>query len=530
MQENERLTLQLQKVQQDLDEARTGLDARTTERDERILELALVRQTVSALEGETADLSASCDAMLGQIEAAATAAKTYESTLEIRREENEALTLRLQDLQKQLEDAKRDLADRSAEIEERTEQLSATRDELAAVREELSVELEERAAQLAARRAELTAVREELTAELEERATQLTATRAELTAVREALSAELEERAAQLAAKRDELSAVKEELSAELEERAAQLAATRAELTAMQEELSAELQERAAQLAATRGELTAVQEELSAELEERAALLAASRDELTAVREALSAELEERAAQLAATRDELTAVREELLSRPTIAASTEHDEKQKQDLVVENELLQMQLKQAHEELELYFRKYRELNTADGRATVAVAAPVAPPPSEAAPAVVDLRGVIDGDGWYHAEHDGRWSGPTTESTLNLPPVEPGSFSLELDVVDAMSNDILEGMTVTLDGKPLKLVGNNLAAVRWPLFSRKKKRPKFPIRISAAVKVSGDGPHLLRINLPSTISPAAKGSNDTRQLGIRLRRATLVKSAD
>mgnify|MGYP001766082519 CR=1 FL=1 len=384
-------------------------------------------------------------------------------------------------------------------------------------------------------------------AELGARTDELAAKTAELDVVRSELASVVLERDAQralLAAKErlvEELSASRAALSAtsvSLEER---LAVTAREFELQRESLAAK-ERLVEELSASRAALSAT----NVSLEERLAVAARELQTMVATRSTLeqklavvSIERDEIAREKARVARELQAARDAARS-PTSEAAAEASERKVRDLATENELLHMQLAQVQEELEFYFRKSQDATEAatdvvkgaeqpsDAAAPETATSTSVKSEVATAPTVVDLRNVIDGEGWYYAEHDGRWTGPKTVSRLRLPRLPPGVYTLELDIVDAMSAEILRGMTVSLGGHPLKLEGDALAKWGWLSFSRRKKRPKFPVLLKAKAKIAGDEPETLEIRLPETISPSSRGSTDVRQLGIRLRRAKLVKT--
>ncbi len=209
----------------------------------------------------------------------------------------------------------------------------------------------------------------------------------------------------------------------------------------------------------------------------------------------------------------------------------------------ENELLLLRLRQAQGELQTYFKKYQNLvkarAAADGGAVEASekqkkkpgqAPGVAKTPSPQASAHVDFRRLIDGENWYYAEHDGRWAGPNRESSLRLPAMQAGQYRLEIAVVDAMAPDILYGMVVSLEGQPLKLRSSDGKLGPWGgLLRWWNKKQKYPVLLSAQVHIGpGEAGRALRLDFrfPRTISPATRGSDDMRELAVRVREVSLI----
>ena len=129
--------------------------------------------------------------------------------------------------------------------------------------------------------------------------------------------------------------------------------------------------------------------------------------------------------------------------------------------------------------------------------------------------IDLREDIDGDNWYYAEGDGRWAGPASVSTLRVPAQAEGRYELTLNVVDAMDRKILAGMSLALNGTGLTLnqKGRGVAAVVTSRFSSGDFAP-------AAIWE-------FQLTFPRLVSPAQRGSADSRMLAIRLQTLQLTR---
>lgn len=210
---------------------------------------------------------------------------------------------------------------------------------------------------------------------------------------------------------------------------------------------------------------------------------------------------------------ELTELQKAEPQNNTDPAADERDEKI-QALQEENELLLLQLHQVQEELEHYFCEYQKLSKAAGDS------PGGTPQATYASAGVVIETLFDlreediiGDNWYHAEHDGRWAGPGTESTLTLPAMGPGNYELIFDIVHALDSRIVKEMQILLNDTPLKLKH------KFGILPFKR----FPSQVKAQVDVNNthQTDWQLRMRFPKTVSPAEKGSDDQRQLTIRLR---------
>jgi len=200
-------------------------------------------------------------------------------------------------------------------------------------------------------------------------------------------------------------------------------------------------------------------------------------------------------------------------SKPAPAAGQPHE--RVQELQEENELLLLQLHQVQEELEHYFCEYQKLS-ATGSAPSPNHQQAGNTTAGLSPETLfDLKNdYLIGDNWYDAEHDGRWAGPGTSSTLTLPNPGQGHFELTLDIVHALDPSIVKNMQVLLNDAPLKLTHK---------FGKLPFR-RFPCQVRAHIDTTGNAPQTpwqLQLRFPKTASPAAKGSDDMRQLAIRLR---------
>ena len=199
----------------------------------------------------------------------------------------------------------------------------------------------------------------------------------------------------------------------------------------------------------------------------------------------------------------------DLLKHET-ARLTEQHRLQTQELQEEGELLLTQLHQVQEEVERYFLQYEDQKKQLQGITQFW---LRHPPADL---WVDMRRTDEGQGWYEAEADGRWSGPTTESCIELPPLAAGAYIVELHIADAMSPELVAGTQLQAhlgEGQTLavELVHEFGAATGL-----------YPM-VSAGVLQLPDGVQgswQLRLVLPEVISPANLGGNDTRQLGLRL----------
>jgi len=192
------------------------------------------------------------------------------------------------------------------------------------------------------------------------------------------------------------------------------------------------------------------------------------------------------------------------------------------------QLLEKQLEQVREELHLYFNKYNELKAQIAAREVSanvgsVAANVKP----IAPAVeIDLKSYIDGEGWHHAEDQGRWAGASLSSTLRLPDLEAGKYTVSVRIVDTMALDILRGMSLTLNGAPLNAslkilsdMGGRLAPLRRAKAHASNIEKPLPATLSATIdpnqiRIRDD--NVLGIVSPRAVYPPSVHGHDDRLL--------------
>ena len=124
-------------------------------------------------------------------------------------------------------------------------------------------------------------------------------------------------------------------------------------------------------------------------------------------------------------------------------------------------------------------------------------------------LIDLREPIRGSNWYEPELDGSWAGPGQTSTIHMPALRKGKYDMLIDVVDAMDATIIEGMKASLAGHPLELkkeVHDRSAVLRARIDTN---------------QLPSEHEWTLQIEFPAVISPASHGSDDTRQLAVRIK---------
>jgi hypothetical protein len=185
--------------------------------------------------------------------------------------------------------------------------------------------------------------------------------------------------------------------------------------------------------------------------------------------------------------------------------------------VEENELLLLQLHQMQDELAHLNAENQLLHERLEQAVQAVPTVEAySPVYQQSEWHVDMTKAIDGDNWYYAETDGRWAGPQPVSAIRVPPLLEGTYDLALDIVDAKAPDIIDGMEIALNGKPLSLQRQREGVVA-------QVRSRFT---TSGMSALPSWEFVFRF--PRLISPAEQGSEDTRVLAVRLRSLLLARA--
>ena len=237
--------------------------------------------------------------------------------------------------------------------------------------------------------------------------------------------------------------------------------------------------------------------------------------EQQATAEQLKADLQELQRELEGAQTQVSSLTAELeRERAKVPA---RNDSQREELEQENELLLLQLHQVQEELENYFLKHqqvaqelkeitRQQEEEKNQVPLAHAYWTRLHPAEV---LIDLREPIRGSNWYEPELDGSWAGPGQTSAIHMPALRKGKYDMLIDVVDAMDATIIEGMKASLAGHPLEL---------------KKEVHDRSAVLRARVDTNQLPPEhewTLQIEFPAVISPASHGSDDTRQLAVRIK---------
>ena len=193
----------------------------------------------------------------------------------------------------------------------------------------------------------------------------------------------------------------------------------------------------------------------------------------------------------------------------------------KQELEQENELLLLQLHQVQEELEHYFLEYQKVSTTPIKSGYDLLGISLDPRKE----------TFTGDNWYYAEHDGRWAGPATSSTINIPPLAQGKdYEILLDVIGSMAKEIVDGMQASINGKPLDIQHPKPRSAWKRRF--KKEKYSYPRKLRMHFNSQGmesNQPWVLKLDFPKVIAPSECGGDaqDKRKLAIRLHNMSLMQ---
>jgi hypothetical protein len=186
-------------------------------------------------------------------------------------------------------------------------------------------------------------------------------------------------------------------------------------------------------------------------------------------------------------------------------------------LTEENNVLLLQLHQVQEELENYYLKCQALSAGDALQKPTSDSFVASFWKKYQPdqITIDLRTDFLGDNWYDPEQDGTWAGPALKSTLKIPALCQGEYTITFVVADAMAVDIVSTMVISLNGVPLTLNIDQL---------------NYPINVTAHINTNSlphDSVWLFELSFAKNVSPADCDSNnhDHRLLAIKLQQLIL-----
>ncbi len=179
------------------------------------------------------------------------------------------------------------------------------------------------------------------------------------------------------------------------------------------------------------------------------------------------------------------------------------------DLTQDNELLSLQVRQIREELKYYMGKCEEYEANFRTETQKWEFRERFMRRHLANVVIDMRQEIDGENWYYPEQDGRWAGPNEVSSIKMPALGQGTFEGQLDITDSMDANIFRGTEISLNGNLLHRTndGDNYPALVTFLFT--------------VDNIESSPIWEFQLKFPKLISPAQRGSDDRRNLSIKLR---------
>jgi len=260
-------------------------------------------------------------------------------------------------------------------------------------------------------------------------------------------------------------------------------------------------------------------------------------NELTDLRSSLNelhiarAETEGAKAELVDTRAMLETTNAELSSR---MAQFEEAKKTSDMVKSQNSLLAIQLQQLTDELE--HGESRGEQTGAGQSNLSLAGRNSAAPGSGHVITIDMTSVISGQGWHCAEPHGRWAGASPRSVLRVPKLNSGRYELTARIVDTMSLQHLEQLSVLFDGhqlqgrlKVLSDVGGRLAPLRRMKATLQKVPKPVPAEFAAEIPAEwiahGNNAHLISFSSASSIRPSESGADDQRQLSICLERVEL-----
>jgi hypothetical protein len=179
------------------------------------------------------------------------------------------------------------------------------------------------------------------------------------------------------------------------------------------------------------------------------------------------------------------------------------------DLMHENELLALQVHQIQEELKYHIAKCEEHEANFRRETAQRQFQERFMRRHLVNVVIDMRQEVEGENWYYAEHDGRWAGPKEVSSIRMPALGQGNYEGQLDITDSMEPEILRRTEISFNGTALPFSND------WDTY---------PALVSFRFTVDDmetSSNWEFQLKFPKLISPALHGSDDRRNLAIKLR---------
>lgn len=198
----------------------------------------------------------------------------------------------------------------------------------------------------------------------------------------------------------------------------------------------------------------------------------------------------------------------------------------------ETNLLKLQLNQVQDELQYYFCEYQKkvkIETLQrpikDRSASNLKTDLSLNKDNAL--IIDLRNFIDGNNWHNPEETGRWAGPGNETTLNIPSLESGRYKLSINIISAMSLEIVKGLSVSFNENHIPTKQRPLSNLSGPIAALKRAKSRigttnlsFPILITGIInyEANKDNNPKLTFSVPTTIAPSAIEGNDDRLLSV------------
>ena len=133
--------------------------------------------------------------------------------------------------------------------------------------------------------------------------------------------------------------------------------------------------------------------------------------------------------------------------------------------------------------------------------------------------VDLREEALHENWYEAERHGRWAGPKPITVFTLPPLRPGQYVAEFEIVGVIAPDMVEFLKCTVGDVAVE-----------PRFEYLSPPSGFPLVLGLPFHVGTEAqPRSIEVQLafPRAISPQeTSGAEDIRRLTACFRTIRIV----
>lgn len=208
------------------------------------------------------------------------------------------------------------------------------------------------------------------------------------------------------------------------------------------------------------------------------------------------------------------------------------EQKSESTAYAERNLLKLQLDQVQDELQYYFCEYQKRvkietlqHLTKDRSAGNLKSDLSLYKDNAI--VIDLRNFIDGNNWHNPEETGRWAGPGNETTINIPSLKSGRYKLSINIISAMSLEIIKGFSVSFDDKRIPVKHRTLSNLSGPIAALKRAKSRirtnktsFPVLITGIInyEASKDNSPKLTFTVPTTIAPSAIEGDDDRLLSV------------